>query len=212
MSVPTLIGWAKEDLGSPNAAVRTAATQLLATMHRQLGAGLGDLVRPDVKPALWTGIEEAFKANPQSPSQVGDLLACLNVPLKQLGPDGSSGCHVCASPAAACSSTSAAVHATCASRRAQLQPNEHASAAAGAHQESAQCSGAGWCSVWHRRDGDCGACGPLRSAAPFRHQQPDHRCRPGQGCAELVSDAGRACAEEAGWKATSIHCWQSLQL
>ena len=77
MSVPTLISWAKEDLGSPNAGVRSAATQLLAVMHQQLGPGLGDMIKPDVKPALWTGLEEAFKANPQQ--QVGHVvLSCVH--------------------------------------------------------------------------------------------------------------------------------------
>ena len=80
MSVPTLLGWAKEDLGSPNAAVRTAATQLLAAMHRQLGAGLGDLVKPDVKPAQWAGLEEAFKANPQE--KVRACVCVCSVPLR----------------------------------------------------------------------------------------------------------------------------------
>ena len=88
MSVPTLISWAKEDLGSPNAAIRTAATQLLATMHRQLGPGLGDLVKPDVKPALWVGIEDAFKSNPQEKVRVcctaTQLLAIMHC---QLGPE-----------------------------------------------------------------------------------------------------------------------------
>ena len=74
MTVPTLIGWAKEDLASPNAGVRAAATQLLATMHAQLGPGLADLVKPDVKPALWTGLEEAFKANPQQQVSLPTLL------------------------------------------------------------------------------------------------------------------------------------------
>ena len=64
-NVQLLIGWGKEDLGSPNAAVRTAATQFLASAHRQLGPGLADMIKNDVKPALWTGLEEAFKANPQ---------------------------------------------------------------------------------------------------------------------------------------------------
>ena len=65
LNVQLLIGWGKEDLGSPNAAVRTAATQFLATAHRQLGPGLADMIKNDVKPALWSGLEEAFKANPQ---------------------------------------------------------------------------------------------------------------------------------------------------
>ena len=69
LNVQLLIGWGKEDLGSPNAAVRTAATQLLAAAHRQLGPGLADMIKPDVKPALWAGLEEAFKANPQQQVQ-----------------------------------------------------------------------------------------------------------------------------------------------
>lgn len=38
-NVPALLGWAKEGLGSANAATRTAATQLLGVMHSFLGEG-----------------------------------------------------------------------------------------------------------------------------------------------------------------------------
>lgn len=64
-NVTALIGWAKEDLGSTNAAIRNATIALLATCYKQLGAGLADMLRADVKPALMTALEDAFKRNPQ---------------------------------------------------------------------------------------------------------------------------------------------------
>jgi hypothetical protein len=42
--VPALLCWAKEGLGSANAATRTAAVQLLGCMHAFLGGGLADMV------------------------------------------------------------------------------------------------------------------------------------------------------------------------
>lgn len=40
------------------------AIRLLAHAHRQLGPGLADMVRTDVKSAQLSAIEEAFAANP----------------------------------------------------------------------------------------------------------------------------------------------------
>lgn len=45
-NVKCLIDWAKEGLGSANSATRTAAVQLLGTLHAFLGPPLGDMVRP----------------------------------------------------------------------------------------------------------------------------------------------------------------------
>ena len=53
------------DLASTNAAVRNAAINLMATCHKQLGPGLAAMIRSDVKPALMTALEDAFKSNPQ---------------------------------------------------------------------------------------------------------------------------------------------------
>ena len=64
-SVPALLEWAKADLGSSTPAVRTAAVALLGTMHSFLGPGLAEMVRPDVKPALWTTVEARFQDCPQ---------------------------------------------------------------------------------------------------------------------------------------------------
>lgn len=46
------------------AGARNAAVALLAAAHRQLGPGLADMVRQNVKPALMATLEEAFAANP----------------------------------------------------------------------------------------------------------------------------------------------------
>lgn len=54
------------DLASTNAAVRNAAIQVAATCHRQLGTGLAAMLRSDVKPALMTALEDAFKSHPQA--------------------------------------------------------------------------------------------------------------------------------------------------
>jgi hypothetical protein len=42
-NVKALLGWAKEDLGSANAATRTAAVQMLGCLHTFLGPPLGEL-------------------------------------------------------------------------------------------------------------------------------------------------------------------------
>ena len=65
ITVPALLGWAKEDLGSTNAAIRNSAIALMATCHKQLGPGLVAMLKADVKPALMSALEDAFKANPQ---------------------------------------------------------------------------------------------------------------------------------------------------
>jgi hypothetical protein len=44
-NVKSLIDWAKEGLGNANSATRTAAVQLLGTMHAFLGPALGNMVR-----------------------------------------------------------------------------------------------------------------------------------------------------------------------
>ena len=62
------------DLVSRDAAVRNAAIALLATAHRQLGPGLADMVRPDVKPALMASLDEAFARNPQQQVGIPDAL------------------------------------------------------------------------------------------------------------------------------------------
>lgn len=43
-NVKSLIDWAKEGLGNANSATRTAAVQLLGTLHAFLGPALGDMV------------------------------------------------------------------------------------------------------------------------------------------------------------------------
>jgi hypothetical protein len=45
-NVKCLIDWAKEGLGNANSATRTAAVQLLGTLHAFLGPALGDMVSP----------------------------------------------------------------------------------------------------------------------------------------------------------------------
>ena len=70
--VKALIEWAKADLASSNAGVRNATIHLLSICHKQLGPGLADMLRSDVKPALMTALEDSFKKNPQQ--QVGGLV------------------------------------------------------------------------------------------------------------------------------------------
>ena len=65
------------DLGSTNAAVRNAATQLMATCHKQLGPDLASMIRNDVKPALMTALEEAFKKNPRTQVCTSALLGVI---------------------------------------------------------------------------------------------------------------------------------------
>ncbi|GAX77872.1 hypothetical protein CEUSTIGMA_g5314.t1 [Chlamydomonas eustigma] len=65
LPVKNLLEWAKEDLGSANAGVRNAVIQMLGVMHRFLGPPLGDMIRPDVKPALMTAIDNEFSKNPK---------------------------------------------------------------------------------------------------------------------------------------------------
>lgn len=65
IDVKALIENMKADLASSNVTVRNAAINLLSIAHKQLGAGLADMLRPDVKPALMTALEDAFKRNPQ---------------------------------------------------------------------------------------------------------------------------------------------------
>ncbi|KAK9814323.1 hypothetical protein WJX72_004049 [[Myrmecia] bisecta] len=65
LDVKALLDWMKTDLASSNATVRNAAIALLAACHKQLGPGLSDMIRNDVKPALMTALEDAFKKNPQ---------------------------------------------------------------------------------------------------------------------------------------------------
>jgi len=38
----------------------------MAVCHRQLGPDLAAMIRNDVKPALMTALEEAFKKNPRT--------------------------------------------------------------------------------------------------------------------------------------------------
>ncbi len=57
--------WLKADLASSNAAVRNAAIGLAGAAHRQLGAGLGEMLRPHVKPALMSALDDAFAKHPQ---------------------------------------------------------------------------------------------------------------------------------------------------
>ena len=63
------------DLASTNAPVRNAATHLMATCHRQLGPDLAAMIRNNVKPALMTSLEEAFKKNPKT--QVGHFITTV---------------------------------------------------------------------------------------------------------------------------------------
>ena len=65
VDVKTLIDNMKVDLSSTNATIRNAGINLLSTAHKQLGPGLADMLRSDVKPALMTALEDAFKRNPQ---------------------------------------------------------------------------------------------------------------------------------------------------
>ena len=65
LDVKALINNMKGDLTSTNATIRNAAINLLSTAHKQLGPGLADMLRSDVKPALMTALEDAFKRNPQ---------------------------------------------------------------------------------------------------------------------------------------------------
>lgn len=65
IDVKVLIDNMKADLASTNATVRNAAINVLSNAHKQLGAGLADMLRSDVKPALMTALEDAFKRNPQ---------------------------------------------------------------------------------------------------------------------------------------------------
>ena len=81
------------DLASTNAAIRNAAINLMATCHKQLGTGLAAMIRNDVKPALMTALEDAFKNNPQQ--QVwcktaklqphGELIPCYSPDLTSKG-------------------------------------------------------------------------------------------------------------------------------
>lgn len=65
IDVKALIDNMKLDLASTNAIIRNAAINLLSVSHKQLGPGLADMLRSDVKPALMTALEDAFKRNPQ---------------------------------------------------------------------------------------------------------------------------------------------------
>ena len=56
---------AQGDLASSNAAIRNSAIGLLGVAHRQLGAGLADMLRPHVKPALMSALDDTFAKNPQ---------------------------------------------------------------------------------------------------------------------------------------------------
>ena len=77
MPRPALIDWMKADLASSNAAIRNAAINFLGVCHRQMGPGLADLLRSDVKPALMTALEECFSKNPQQ--SVGTSRCCLTM-------------------------------------------------------------------------------------------------------------------------------------
>jgi len=65
LTVPSLLAWAKSDLGSAHAGSRAAAARLLGAMHAHVGPALGDLVRPDVKPALMAVVQAEFAARPK---------------------------------------------------------------------------------------------------------------------------------------------------
>lgn len=64
-NVKSLLDWAKEDLGSANAATRTAATQFLGSLHAFVGPQLAEMVRADLKPATMATVEAEFSKNPQ---------------------------------------------------------------------------------------------------------------------------------------------------
>ena len=76
LDVRALLDWTKADLGSANTAVRNAATACLAAAHRQLGPGLATMLRPDVKPALMSQLEDSFAANPQTMASLGSAYSC----------------------------------------------------------------------------------------------------------------------------------------
>lgn len=79
-----LVDIAKGGLDSPNAGVRTAATKLLGAMHQTLGAALGDVLRPAVKPALMTAIEAEFGNNPgPAPGPTREARAGAGAPSKK---------------------------------------------------------------------------------------------------------------------------------
>lgn len=65
IDVKTLIDNMKVDLSSTNATIRNAAINLLGVAHKQLGPGLADMLRSDVKPALMTALEDTFQRHPQ---------------------------------------------------------------------------------------------------------------------------------------------------
>ena len=65
IDVKALIDNMKVDLASTNATIKNAAINLLSVAHKQLGSGLADMLRSDVKPALMTALEDVFKRNPQ---------------------------------------------------------------------------------------------------------------------------------------------------
>ena len=79
LDVKALIDNMKVDLASTNATIRNAAISLLTVAHKQLGPGLADMLRSDVKPALMTALEDAFKRNPQ------EQVCSLNPSVKQCG-------------------------------------------------------------------------------------------------------------------------------
>lgn len=80
IDVKALIENMKADLASSNVTVRNAAINLLSIAHKQLGAGLADMLRSDVKPALMTALEDAFKRNPQEQVQLAYERFALHLP------------------------------------------------------------------------------------------------------------------------------------
>ena len=66
---------------TPSCACATQAVVLLARAHRQLGPGLTDMVRMNVKPVQLATIEEAFVANPLQAVRPGPPTSRHLVPL-----------------------------------------------------------------------------------------------------------------------------------
>lgn len=68
IDVKVVIDWVVADLGTTIPAVKTAAVSFIGSLHKFLGPPLADMIRPNVKPALMTNVEEEFGKNPQDPA------------------------------------------------------------------------------------------------------------------------------------------------
>ncbi|KAL3133794.1 hypothetical protein ABBQ32_008271 [Trebouxia sp. C0010 RCD-2024] len=86
IDVKALIDNMKVDLASTNATIRNAAINLLGVAHKQLGPGLADMLRSDVKPALMTALEDTFKRNPQEQASPHEVITTRKV--RKLGQAG----------------------------------------------------------------------------------------------------------------------------